>query len=341
MKRLCIFLLILCVEAIQQGRRRRRSNPVKCSPGKFRNNRVCIDCPNHTYRPDTDHIQSSCIPCEAGRNTTHIASTYCIGDICEAGKYGTIGSTICKICKSGEYSDVGSFECKKCKSGQHNPSSNQATCLGTPCPAGYSGPTGLTSLHSRSCSICVSGKYSDKGSETCKDCPMETYSYDGSDKCINHQKCGSRYYTYNYYNDKQKTCKKCYLASNLHQFAFIFSVSSTIFFLIFSCCNCPKYGYTFLFILPGIIFSCIIGVCSNIPASNKKIYCSFGVLGGLLLFIIGRLIYDNKDNFKHIWINCIPDMRNSITVQLANIAQRREQPEQPAQIVPVTNNMKI
>ena len=342
MKWLYLFIIVLHVKAIQQGRRRRRnySNLLKCYSGKyllsqepfFKNNK-CISCPINTYRPDSLHIQTKCITCQAGRVTNKVESVYCIGNICKAGKYGSIGSTICIACPPGKYSSLGSFECKKCESGKYNPLSNQEKCIGVSCEAGFYGTSGLVSLSLVTCHLCPKGKFSLKGSEDCTDCPLETFSYDdGAKECFEHRKCKIGYYTDNYYNHKQKTCKRCYLASGLHLASFIFSVSSTILFLICGCCNCPKNRYILLFIIPGFILSCLNGVCGNTPASKKIIYSSFGILGGLLLYIIVKLV---NNNCKQIFTNCITSMiiiMTDVNIQMERVVtifqEAIQQPQQ-------------
>ena len=334
MKIIFYLLLITTVIAVQQGRRRRRRSTV-CSKGEYAFEKECLNCPNNTFRPDESHMQTECIKCQSGRATIHSKATFCVGNICTPGKYGEIGKTECKECPAGKYSDLGSFWCKKCKSGQYNPDKNQDKCLGVPCKEGEYGPDGITSKDKISCQTCTRGKYSSIGSNDCIECPKETYSLEGASYCINHTMCGVGHFTNNYYNYQQKTCENCYKVTNVHYGAFILSVFLSCFWFTVGCLNCNDFGFVILFMIPSIVFSCLIGACSNVPLSMTKVYVSFAINGILLIIFIYHAFELRFGDLKNII--CCQWKQQKVTVIDANRGTTNEISERQIEIQTTTN----
>jgi hypothetical protein len=97
---------------------------------------------------------------------------------CVPGTYKDVtGSASCTNCAAGTYSTIpgGKVQatCLACPTGSISPeaSTSSAACIGAPCNAGYTGPSGGP------CTECFYGTYkTTTGSATCQNCPVNSYT---------------------------------------------------------------------------------------------------------------------------------------------------------------------
>jgi hypothetical protein len=277
-------ILVVCVDmvvAVAAGRRRRRNtyNDRPCVPGQYAiltpNKKYvasCEQCPENTYRTDAKHSEEACLSCESGRVSSG-DYTFCFGDVCNAGKYGTVGSNTCKVCLAGQYSTIGQFSCKKCESGRHSATTGQDNCFGEMCPAGKFGLDGQYSTTQATCSVCPAGTWSSIGSAECTGCNNKSYSQANAASCKKHDKCPNDSY---YEEELSKTtnnarCTRCIYASVMYSsgyfFACMVSAINTSMFVYDHKKNC----YLLLFILVSGVWAIVLSNCSSKPQDDTAI----------------------------------------------------------------------
>ena len=268
------------VSAMVGGRRRRR-NLYKirpCGPGQHaiwypskKKVESCVSCEEGKYRSDNSHSIEECNTCEAGRHSSDDL-TYCIGDICKEGSYGTAGKNGCSQCPSGKYSaTLGMFSCTDCESGRYSSKEGSKNCLGTLCPAGKWGTTGSVSLSNIGvCTPCVAGKFSNAGDAQCTICPDGKYSIEGGQAiCIEHDKCPrNSYLNVDAPKDSSKiSCKRCIYSSEYYFAAFVFAITvaslNTITFLY----DTSKYCWSLIFVICPSVWSVFMNMCKSAPGS--------------------------------------------------------------------------
>ena len=282
LKTIAVFIIFTSCNAIAQGRRRRRSlyNNRPCGPGEYAiltqsKNHVleCKPCPENTFRSDEKHAAEMCIKCEAGRQSFSDL-TYCIGDICRSGTYGTPGKMTCVECEKGYYSNNGAFECKKCESGRYNTLPKQSTCTGEMCPEGKFGLIAqTTSTRSGICKTCPVGKWSSKGAEICTECPEGKWSNEGAGQCIDHKKCPVGSYNIadpprEIYNIK---CKRCIYFSDTYFAAYLVAVIIAILNTSLFVYNIKEHCYVLCFLISPAAWAIELTSCNYYPHNTPAI----------------------------------------------------------------------
>ena len=261
------FQVATCTTCSRSGRRRRRISG-SCSSGKYAyfaslcSTRVsgCVDCPANTHRGDTRHIMTECKDCSAGRNSTPGAS-FCNGDICSTGRFGTIGSNVCAACSPGHYSGIAQFTCTPCASGRYTSQSGQTRCLGEFCAGGKYGVLGSTQKAAALCDDCAVGKWAAPGSENCTDCPSGKFSPEGTGSCQENSACPKTYYGVSTSPIRDVECHKCVDVSATGRVAVWFSLSVFVVDLLLVVTRCSCY--------------CPAGICMLWPGSwfLALLYC--------------------------------------------------------------------
>lgn len=276
-------IMIPGVYGVSQGRRRRRNlkNMKSCGKGQrsifnsYKKIIGCEDCPVNTYRPDETHYREDCILCPAGRIVNKDRS-YCIGDICPPGKFGTQGVQGCIDCTAGKYSLIGSYSCTECESGRFNTNHGMDSCMGDMCLGGYYGLTGQTTTKNTHCHLCEKGKWSKAGSEMCQTCPHGKYVGMNGDECFDHKKCPSNsYYTVVPSPTSGKIiCSRCIYYNDLTTFAFYFAVVSLSLNTVLFLANFKSYCWVFLFIICSSGWAYWINICVGKIRSETSIIVS-------------------------------------------------------------------
>lgn len=98
-----------------------------CKPGTHgvSSDTTCQLCEAGKYSADYGRFE--CTACESGRYNTGLSNHDCIGDMCPAGKWGTIGINTndamrrtCFKCSPGMWSTGGGATCKECQKGKYS-----------------------------------------------------------------------------------------------------------------------------------------------------------------------------------------------------------------------------
>lgn len=307
------------IPSISAGRRRRRSTFRMriCGQGERAiwsesKKKVlgCAPCDKGEYRSDETHNNELCNVCEAGRISSSDKS-YCIGDICKPGTYGTVGETMCKSCESGKYSQLhGMFRCVACESGRYNTGISNTDCLGSMCPEGKWGAVGIQTASSehRVCFDCSPGLWNNEtGKKNCEQCPTGKYSPDsGARYCITHDTCPR---TMRYSNDPPITsniikCTKCIYASDLTFSAFIISASVSLFIVLIVLLDIKKNWWLTFFIIWPCIWTFAFVFCIVTP-SEVSSSISIIVNVGLLTVCCKVFMYTVLDIYRKISCNRI------------------------------------
>ena len=278
-----IIPLIFFVDNVDAGTRRRRRNMYNdrpCGPGEKAvlsesKKRVlnCIQCEVNKFRPDAKHSAENCIQCKPGRHSIP-DKNYCIGDVCHAGTYSTIGSVVCKECSAGHYSETAEFECKKCESGRYNTQPKQSTCTGEMCPEGKFGLIAqTTSTNSGICKTCPVGKWSSKGAGICTECPEGKWSNEGAGHCIDHKKCQVGSYNIaespsGIYNIK---CKRCIYFSDTYFAAYLVAVIIAILNTSLFVYNVKEHCYVLCFLISPAAWAIALTSCNYYPHNTPAI----------------------------------------------------------------------
>lgn len=272
-----IISLIFFVDNVDAGTRRRRRNMYNdrpCGPGEkavlsVSKKRVlnCIQCEINKFRPDEKHSAENCIQCEPGRHSSSDKS-YCIGDVCRGGTYGTIGSVGCKECSAGHYSEMAEFKCKECESGRYNTFPKQSTCMGEMCPSGKFGLTAQTNDKNVGiCHTCPSGKWSSKGASICTTCPEGKWSPENADHCQNHEKCHRGTYpgASKTITSGDAKCERCIHYSSIYFAAYIYASGLAVLIAIIFLTNMRNTCYMLFFIICPGAWALALVACISTP----------------------------------------------------------------------------
>ena len=271
------------VDAIAAGRRRRRSlyNIRPCGPGQKaiwspskKSVSSCVSCLVGEYRSDTQHSLEGCNVCEGGRYSSSDLS-YCIGEICKAGTFGTKGVDVCNACVAGKYSMYdGSFSCKDCESGRFSGLGGAKECRGEMCPAGKWGVGSAASAGDVGmCHTCRAGKFSLAGYVMCISCSEGQFSNDNASSCTEHAHCSSDSYPDNppVASSDILSCSRCIHASDLYFAAYLIACTIAIMNTLLFVYDHKKNCYVLLFIISPGIWAFGLNICKSKPGDVPAI----------------------------------------------------------------------
>lgn len=323
------FIMLEDVDAVAQGRRRRRNlrNMMSCTQGEravwntYKKVTGCVPCPSNTYRPDKVHYMETCTLCPAGRhpNPEH---TLCIGDICAAGKFGVAGTVVCTDCVAGKYSQSGSFSCTDCESGRFTSNTGNGACTGDMCPAGKFGMVGQTKSEHTICRTCEMGKWSSAGAKVCASCPVGKYSGVGSSRCDEHETCArNSYYKYKPTSTSKKiVCERCIYMNDRVTVAYYLAVVVASLNALLMLCKFKTYCFVFLFVVcaggwaswlnfcadrvrgyTSVIVSIVMNIMCSVCICKVTVkYCKslFSKYVGQFKFPCGNILGGNNNDMK-------------------------------------------
>ena len=254
-------------------RRRNRYNDRPCGPGQHailtpskKTVANCVMCSVNTYRTDIKHSEEACLTCEAGRVSSE-DFTYCIGDICKPGTYGTVGSNTCSKCLAGQYSILGQFSCTECESGRSNTVSGKGNCIGTMCPGGKYGLVGQITKATTSCTNCSKGKWAPGGTDTCEVCEDGKYSLGEAASCTSHESCSIDMYweTPPSTTSNKSTCVRCIYTSDIYSAGYFFACAVAIINTCLFLYDRNKNCHMLLFIVCSGGWALGLTTCSSRP----------------------------------------------------------------------------
>ena len=124
---------------------------------------VCTDCAVGSYTSTAGadlNLSTTCINCPAGKSGNK-SGDISVCEICLAGNYATLGSTMCSLCAAGKYALSGAGVCSLCpagKIGEHEGANNVTVGCPYDCQPGFFSAAG-----SIECQPCSAGSFSGVG----------------------------------------------------------------------------------------------------------------------------------------------------------------------------------